>query len=203
MFCDPDGTVGRTQGMQEAELKWVVQPIINASKDFGVIYNGVLLRLFYYLEQLDLLNPLNKLHMYGLHYVYIPRINKSLKDFQSEWNHHPISTAHHHSPHQLFTGGALSLQVRSGDDDFNVYIDDDEVRVEVMVSVGDGGRADSLLAPFQTYPALLQHFRKCWDRTTTAIIIIVIAGIAVIVTAIAIVIGALTTVRAITLKPHH
>ena len=46
-------------------------------------------------------------------------------------------------------------------------------------------------------------FRKCWDRTTTAIIIIVIAAIAVIVTAIAIVIGALTTVRAITLKPHH
>ena len=160
MFGDPDGTVGRTQGMQESESKWVVQPIINASKDFGVIYNGVLLRLFYYLEQLDLLNPLNKLHMYGLHYVYIPRINKSLKDFQSEWNHHPISTAHHHSPHQLFTGGALSLQVRSGDDDFNVYIDDDEVRVEVMVSVGDGGRADSLLAPFQTYPALLQHFQK-------------------------------------------
>ena len=40
-------------------------------------------RLFYHLEHLGLLDPLNELHIYALHYVYVPRINKSLKQFQS------------------------------------------------------------------------------------------------------------------------
>ncbi len=38
-------------------------------------------KLFYYLEQQDLLNPLDNLHLWTLHYVYIPRINRSLTEF--------------------------------------------------------------------------------------------------------------------------
>ena len=94
-------------------------------------------RLFYHLEHLDLLNPLNELHLYALYYVYIPRINKSVKEFQSGWNHHPIRTAHHHSPHQLFTEGALSLQ-RSGLTavDFFHHIEAD-YGAEIGLSVAD------------------------------------------------------------------
>ena len=67
-------------------------------------------KLFYFMEQTDILDPLNEEHLYALHYVYIPRINRALSEFTRGWNHHPIRTAHHQSPHQLFHAGALLLQ---------------------------------------------------------------------------------------------
>ena len=70
-------------------------------------------RLFYHLEHIGLLDPLNEAHLYALHYVYIPRINRSLEAFQRGWNHHSIRTESNMSPHQLFVQGYLSLQ-RSG-----------------------------------------------------------------------------------------
>ena len=59
---------------------------------------------------MDILDLLNEKHLYALHYVFIPRINRALSDFIKGWNNHPIRTAHHKSPHQLFTAGALLLQ---------------------------------------------------------------------------------------------
>ena len=67
-------------------------------------------RLFYYLEQHDLLDPLREQNLYALHYVFIPKINKSLEEFRKAWNHHRIRTAHQKSPYQLFTAGLLLLQ---------------------------------------------------------------------------------------------
>ena len=37
--------------------------------------------LFYKLEEIGLLNQLNDLELYALHFVYLPRINKCLFDF--------------------------------------------------------------------------------------------------------------------------
>ena len=65
------------------------------------------------MEHLDLLNPGNEVHLFAVQYVYVPRINKSLHEFQSGWNHHSIRTEGNRSLHQLFIEGALSLQ-RSG-----------------------------------------------------------------------------------------
>lgn len=70
-------------------------------------------RLFYYLEARGALDPIDPLDLYSLHYVYLPRINRSLAQFEEGWNHHGIRTAAHMSPHQLFAAGALQLQ-RSG-----------------------------------------------------------------------------------------
>ncbi len=67
-------------------------------------------KLFYYLEHHDLLDPLNELHLWALHYVFVPRINHSLEEFVRSWNNHPIRTAGHKSPQQLFTAGCLLLQ---------------------------------------------------------------------------------------------
>ena len=66
-------------------------------------------RLFYFLENQGLLDPLNEVHIFALHYVYLPRINRALTLFKQGWNHHGIRTASHHSPHQLFVSGALRL----------------------------------------------------------------------------------------------
>ena len=67
-------------------------------------------RLFYFLEEHELLDPSDELQLYALHYVYLPRINKALDEFRSAWNHHRIRTAHNKSPYQLFTAGLLILQ---------------------------------------------------------------------------------------------
>ena len=50
---------------------------------------------------------------FALHYVYKPRIQRSLDQFKDGWNNHNIRTEHNRTPHQLFVYGALMLQ-RSG-----------------------------------------------------------------------------------------
>ena len=67
-------------------------------------------KLFYYMEHHGLLDPLNEYHLWALHYVFVPRINHCLKEFVRSWNNHPIRTAGHKSPQQLFTAGSLLLQ---------------------------------------------------------------------------------------------
>ena len=67
-------------------------------------------RLFYFMEHQGLLDPLNEYHLWALHFVFIPRINKSLNEFTQSWNNHPIRTTGHKSPNQLFIAGAILLQ---------------------------------------------------------------------------------------------
>lgn len=88
-------------------------------------------RLFYYLEYHGLLDPVNEIHLFSLHYVYLPRLNRSLKQFASGWNCHSIRTEHAHSPLQLYTSGVLLLQ-RSGLTalDFLDAVDESEYGIE-------------------------------------------------------------------------
>eukprot|EP00794_Sanderia_malayensis_P020843 gene20843-22886_t len=64
--------------------------------------------LFYGLEDLDILNVLNDVHVFALHKVFIPMINNCLKEFCEQMNHRPLSTERNRSLLQLFTGGILS-----------------------------------------------------------------------------------------------
>ena len=68
-------------------------------------------RLYYYLEDQGLLNPMNEIHLYAPHYVYLPQINRSLTQFRKGWNCHGICTEHCRSPQQIFTGGALQVRI--------------------------------------------------------------------------------------------
>ena len=54
--------------------------------------------LFHYMERNHILDPLNKSDIYRLHYVFIPRINRSITEFQESWNLHPLSTEGSLSP---------------------------------------------------------------------------------------------------------
>ena len=67
-------------------------------------------RLFYYLENQGVLDPVNEYHLFALHYVYTPRLNRALMQFKESWNNHSIRTERGHSPNQLFAAGALLLQ---------------------------------------------------------------------------------------------
>ena len=74
------------------------------------IYLGVLCffaRTFSRLEDNELLDPLNELHLFALHYTFIPRINKCLQEFKSQWENHPLSSEGNLSPTQLYTAGML------------------------------------------------------------------------------------------------
>ena len=88
-------------------------------------------RLFYHLEHEGILDPLNERDIYALHYVYKPRIERSLDEFCAGWNNHGIRTEHCSTPNQLFTSRALQLQ-RSGLSalDFFDDIDDSEYGFE-------------------------------------------------------------------------
>ncbi|MCG8625591.1 MAG: hypothetical protein MJE68_26775 [Proteobacteria bacterium] len=57
------------------------------------------------------MDPLNEMHLFALHYVYLPRINRALKIFEEGWNDHGIRTAEHNSPRQLFVQGCLHLHL--------------------------------------------------------------------------------------------
>ena len=66
-------------------------------------------RLFYHMELEGLLDPLNHKHLFALHYIYKPRIQKSLDDFREGWNNHNIRTENNKTPYQLFVSGILQL----------------------------------------------------------------------------------------------
>ena len=54
------------------------------------------------LESKQMLNPLNEVDIFCLHYIFIPRVNKCLHDFQGAWNNHALSTEENITPIQLF-----------------------------------------------------------------------------------------------------
>ena len=66
-------------------------------------------RLFHFLESQQLLDPLNGIHLYALHYAYIPRIGHALDIFQEGWNHHSIRAENDLTPHQLYARCTLSM----------------------------------------------------------------------------------------------
>ena len=57
------------------------------------------------MEDSGLLDIDNEVHMYTLHYIFIPRINNSLDKFSNSRNNHGISTESNMSPLQLWISG--------------------------------------------------------------------------------------------------
>lgn len=74
------------------------------------VYAGVLcyfVQLFDSMEEEGILDPLSDNHLYCLHFIYIPRIQKSLQEFVQQWNQHPMSTTNYLSPLQMYTAGII------------------------------------------------------------------------------------------------
>lgn len=106
--------VGRSTHNQRIERLW---------RDVHRCATQIYYRLFYYLEDRGLLNPINEIHLYALHYIFLPRINRTLEGFIEGWNHHSIRTVGNKSPNQLFIEGALRLQLIALD--FSDHVTDD------------------------------------------------------------------------------
>ncbi len=65
-------------------------------------------RLFYYMEDQQILDIDNENHLFCLSYVFWARINSSLDRFTRAWNHHPLSSEGSLSPNQLWTSGLIN-----------------------------------------------------------------------------------------------
>ncbi len=71
------------------------------------------IKIFQKLEEENILDPLNEVDIFCLHYIFLPRIIKSLDEFRGSWNHHSLSTEGNKSP-QLFTEGVYLLAEEGG-----------------------------------------------------------------------------------------
>ena len=69
-----------------------------------VFYN-----LFYHIENSGILDCANEVHIFALHYVFLPRINQNLKIFQEACDAAPLSTERGYSPTQLWVRGLLEV----------------------------------------------------------------------------------------------
>ena len=61
--------------------------------------------LFYDLERQNILHPDNEGHLWCLHYVFLPIINKHLSNWKNAWVYHPMRTERNKSPMQLWIRG--------------------------------------------------------------------------------------------------
>ncbi|XP_046902336.1 uncharacterized protein LOC124485073 [Hypomesus transpacificus] len=58
---------------------------------------------FYNLEHEGLLYPDDEVHLYALHWSFLPHIQRHLQFFKDGWNHHRLRAEGNQSPHQLWT----------------------------------------------------------------------------------------------------
>ena len=66
--------------------------------------------LFYWMEDNGKLDPMDENHLFALHYVYLPRIQRCLFEFQTSWNNHPLRTEHNWTPHQIWVNGMIHAE---------------------------------------------------------------------------------------------
>ena len=101
MWDDPSCVItGSSTHNERVERMW---------RDVTRCVSSSYINLFTAFENEGALDPINEIDMFCLHYVFIPRLNKSLTDFQGSWNHHPLSTEGNLSPLQLYSEGLAAV----------------------------------------------------------------------------------------------
>jgi len=61
--------------------------------------------MFYNLEQSGVLDPDNDIHLWCLHYVFLPIINRHLTNWRNAWVQHPLRSEGNSTPMQLWIRG--------------------------------------------------------------------------------------------------
>ncbi|XP_023807452.1 uncharacterized protein LOC111946834 [Oryzias latipes] len=79
------------------------QRVERFNRDLNCNCRNVYAPIFYELESLNMLDVDNRTDLFCLHYVYIPRTNCTLEEFQAAFNSHSISSEGNKTPVHLFT----------------------------------------------------------------------------------------------------
>lgn len=66
--------------------------------------------LFYHFESCGILDPENNVHLFALHYIFIPRVNQCLRQFIQSWNAHVLSGTGGKTPMQMWIEGQFHMQ---------------------------------------------------------------------------------------------
>lgn len=64
--------------------------------------------IFYFLEDHYELDCLSDVDLFALHYVYVPIINRALREFSDAYNRHALRTEHRWTPLMIWTNGLIS-----------------------------------------------------------------------------------------------
>lgn len=88
--------VGKSVHNQRIERLW---------RDLFYQKTSTFYQLFHHLEDCGVLEINNELHLFALHYVFVPRINEELSEFVNGWCSHGISSARNKTPLQLWIMG--------------------------------------------------------------------------------------------------
>ncbi|XP_039865499.1 uncharacterized protein LOC120719994 [Simochromis diagramma] len=81
------------------------QRIERFNRDLNNNCSRIYAPIFYELESLGILDLENATDLFCLHYVFLPRINRTLKEFKAGYNNHSVSTEGNRTPIQLFACG--------------------------------------------------------------------------------------------------
>lgn len=68
--------------------------------------------IFHALERFGILDHENEVHLWCLHFVFLPVVNNHLQSWRQAWIHHPLRTERNMSPMQLWVKG-LHMVCRS------------------------------------------------------------------------------------------
>ena len=91
--------VGSSMHNQRIERLW---------RDDFRCFGNVFYYTFQSMETSGLLDITNPLHMFVLHYIYLPRINVAIDSFVGAWNRHPIRTERNWTPEQIWSNGMMN-----------------------------------------------------------------------------------------------
>lgn len=89
------------------------QRIERFNRDLNRNCSHVYAPVFYDLESKGILDPNNKTDIFCLHYIYLPRVNRTINEFRAAHNHHSISTERHATPIQLYMADRHLLHIHS------------------------------------------------------------------------------------------
>lgn len=81
--------------------------------------------LFYNMESNDILLSGDEIHLWCLHYVFLPIINRHLRKWKDAWVYHPLRTAKGKTPMQLWIRGlqyTWGTQTTESEEAFQVYL---------------------------------------------------------------------------------
>ena len=104
------------------------------------------------MEEHGYLDTLNELHLYALHFVFLPRICQSLLMFKKGWNSHKVRTTGK-SPHQMFTTSRI----------YNLETIDDRYGIEEDGPLVYGSDSEGLQVP----PVQVSLSDAAMDRIST------------------------------------
>lgn len=87
--------------------------------------------LFSFMENEGILDSTDELHMFCLHFIYMPRVQRATAEFHNQWNNHGLSTQGGQTPLQLWQRGVLTSTCSSAIQDIFAVNDTMEMNEEI------------------------------------------------------------------------